>query len=125
MTPTSRSSLPEQDILHEAEQLICGPRNDGYGPAEFDFPLVAEMFNAWLRAKYADDTAIDGEDVAMFMVFMKLRRQAHRRKRDNLVDAIGYLALAHRVAEVQGEYDEPVASTEGDTLEARVSVVHS
>ena len=97
------TDTPEKDILREAESLICGPRNAGYGPAELDFPLVAEMFNAFLRAKYGDDRALDSEDVAIFMVMLKLRRQAHRSKRDNLVDAIGYLALAHRCAELNGE----------------------
>ena len=122
---TSRSE-PESEILAEAESLICGPRNAGYGPAEEDFPRVAEMFNPFLVAKYGDDCArLDAEDVAVFMVMLKLRRQAHRPKRDNLVDAIGYLALAHRCAEVGGRYDAAVGTTEGEGLEPRVSVVHS
>jgi len=107
---TSPSS-PEQDILREAEGLICGSRNDTYGPAEGDFSLVADMFNAWLKARYnIDADALDAEDVAMFMVFLKIRRQGHKRKRDNITDAIGYLALAYRVGEVEGAYEpEPAA----------------
>ena len=104
-------SAPEQSILREAEDLICGPRNGTYGPAEEDFPLVADMFNAWLKARYRIDAdALDAEDVAMFMVFLKIRRQGHQRKRDNITDAIGYLALAYRVGDVDGKYETDAAA---------------
>ena len=93
-------ALPEEEILEEARGLICGDRNAGYGPAEDDFPLVARMFQPYLEAKYGPGQEFDAEDVSVFMVMMKLRRQAHRPKRDNLVDSIGYLALAHRLREL-------------------------
>ena len=38
------------------------------------------------------------KDVCMFMVFVKLGREAHKTKMDNKRDAAGYLALAHEVS---------------------------
>jgi hypothetical protein len=48
------------------------------------------------------------EDVCWFMVLLKMARQAHMNKRDNLVDAVGYIALIERIqdgSEAQSQED--------------------
>lgn len=91
-------SDPERKILEDAADLITGDRAEAYGPAELDFACVALMMRGWLSARYKDKyPLLDSEDVAAMMVFMKMRRQAHEPNRENLVDAIGYLALMERL----------------------------
>jgi hypothetical protein len=45
------------------------------------------------------DFTVTPEQVCLCMAGLKLARQAKRHKRDNLVDAAGYLALVERLAE--------------------------
>jgi hypothetical protein len=81
-------------VLAEAEALITGDRNEAYGPFEEDYGRTVGMFNAW-RGEDAGPLTID--DALMLMVFVKLSRERHRHSRDNITDAIGYLAGLHRV----------------------------
>ena len=76
------------DILLQAHDLINGERQDAYGsPAPF-FTRAAALWSAYLGH------AVTGKGVAMCMCLFKLAREANRHKRDNLLDACGYLALA-------------------------------
>jgi hypothetical protein len=72
-----------------AAHLVFGDRNADYGDPREDFSGVAQMWSGLLNAKLRQ--GITPEDVAMMMVCLKLRRQAHRPKIDNIVDAHGYL----------------------------------
>jgi hypothetical protein len=51
--------------------------------------------NVLLASKLSKD--LGPEDVALFMVAVKLSRECHEPKRDNLVDAAGYLECRARV----------------------------
>ena len=75
-----------ESILIEAERLVNGDRNESYGPPWVDYGRTVEIFAAITSIDLTVEQAI------MFMVAMKLSRQAHLAKRDNLVDACGYLA---------------------------------
>lgn len=78
-------------ILTEAEKLIHGARNETYGDATEDYTRTVGLFKEMYGdLKVSDLTAIHG---MMFMVCVKLSREAHLHKRDNLLDAAGYLAL--------------------------------
>jgi hypothetical protein len=55
------------------------------------------MFNSW---RGPGCTPLTVEEAVMFMVFVKLSRERHRHKRDNLVDAAGYVGC---LAKVVGE----------------------
>lgn len=78
-------------ILTEAAKLISGPRRESYGPVEESFERVATVASVLLARKLS--APLDGKDVAMFMVAMKLCREANQPAHDNRLDAIGYLAL--------------------------------
>ncbi len=72
-----------------ALDLILGDRNEAYGNPREDFEGIALMWTGLINAKLHRD--ITAEDVARMMVALKLRRDSHRPKDDNLIDAHGYL----------------------------------
>jgi hypothetical protein len=76
------------DILSEAQDVICGERQEAYGPAEESFARIAEYWTAYTG------TTITAHDAAMMMVLFKVSREGHSHKKDNLVDIAGYAALA-------------------------------
>lgn len=80
-------------VMDEAAEIINGERNEHYGEPEDNFRNIAEMWNAYLRPRYGFDK-LDAYDVAMLMVLMKVARNGHYRKLDNLVDIVGYTAHA-------------------------------
>ncbi len=55
------------------------------------------MWTGLLQAKLAPGAAIDSADVALLMTALKLRREAHKPKPDNLIDAHGYLLCLERI----------------------------
>ena len=74
-------------ILDEAKEVINGERQNHYGDPEDSFALIAEYWSIYLERN------ITPQDVAMMMVLFKLARESHQHKRDNLVDAAGYLGI--------------------------------
>ena len=74
-------------ILDEAKEVINGERQNHYGDPEDSFALIAEYWSIYLEKN------VTPQDVAMMMVLFKLARESHQHKRDNLVDAAGYLGI--------------------------------
>ena len=110
---TNTAKTVEQSVLDDAGTTISGGRVDDYGKAEDSFATIAKLWSTYLTARartivdlefdsevdeYIDslEVTIDGRDVAQLMVLLKTARDAISRKRDNLVDGAGYLALAER-----------------------------
>ena len=90
---------PEQEapsVLEEAHGIIYGDREATYGDPGINLRRIAALWTAYLSNK-SGDAALTADDVAMMMVLLKIARQQHQTKRDNLVDACGYLALIERV----------------------------
>ena len=78
------STLVNEDVLEEALRITKGDRQNQYGPPDQDFQRTAAM---WSALKGVQFTA---QDVAAFMIVLKLSRQTHQNKRDNWVDIAGY-----------------------------------
>ena len=76
------------DILKEAHALVNAERQDDYGSPVESFTRTAALWSAYLGHPTT------AKDVAICMVLLKLSREAHHHKWDNLLDAVGYLALA-------------------------------
>lgn len=74
--------------LLEAHNLINGDRQNEYGLPGDSFRRIAKYWSAYLG------TELDGHDVACLMALLKLARESYRRKKDNLLDAAGYIGLA-------------------------------
>ena len=99
MNPLPQSNeLHTKSILDEAKRLTDGSRQADYGHPRDDFARTAGMWNGILAAKLRDGAAITAMDVPLCLVAVKLARQAHRHKRDNLVDIAGYARTAAMVA---------------------------
>jgi len=82
-------------ILDKVRDIINGERDDMYGNPEDSFSMIADLWDAYLgQIEGADHGILHPKDVAMMMALLKIARETHRPTRDNLVDAIGYLALA-------------------------------
>jgi len=85
-------------ILQEADDIIYGDREKTYGHPSKNFDATADLWNGWLAAKYGPDAVmLDCYDVAMMMVLLKVAREAHLHKRDNLVDLCGYAACIQKI----------------------------
>ena len=91
-TKTDRAS-----ILSDVEKIICHDRNNQYGKPENNFYLIAQLWNEYWSSKGKDE--FDGSDVAVMMAQLKIARMTTGKfKRDDYIDAIGYLACGCELA---------------------------
>lgn len=87
-----------ESILEEAKRITEGVRRAEYGAPADDFGRAAYMWTGILARKLRDGQAITAMDIPLCMVAIKLARQSHCHKRDNLVDIAGYARTAAMVA---------------------------
>ncbi len=71
-------------IFDEAEAIVGGDRQQDYGGVRGSFDRIALTWSAILGCP------VTGEQVGLCMISLKLVRESHRHKRDNLVDVCGY-----------------------------------
>ena len=87
------------NILEEAESIIYGDREQTYGKPGVNLERIAGQWALYLQQKFGVEVSLTAEDVCWMMVDLKKCRQMNADKRDNLVDAAGYLALIERAAD--------------------------
>ena len=87
-----------ESVLDEAKRITGGERRQDYGHPADDFAHTAMMWNGILAGKLREGAAITAMDIPLCMIAIKLARQSHRYKRDNLVDIAGYARTAAMVA---------------------------
>jgi hypothetical protein len=86
--------------LREAAQLLTGPRNDTYGDPRDTYTRAARAFCAVTgRTDFGLDEAI------LFMLCVKLAREARQHHRDGPVDMAAYSAILQYARETDEEYD--------------------
>lgn len=92
------------DILRQAERIICRDRQDTHGKPENTFALIATYWSAYLSQECSAEVELADADVAVLMVLFKIARlQMNPFHQDNIVDGIGYMALAGELIDnVQG-----------------------
>jgi hypothetical protein len=81
-----------ETVLQEADRIVASDRNSDYGHPYEDFSRTAGMASAMFGFP------VTPEQVGLFMVCIKLSRECHKHKRDNLVDLAGYaktVAMVH------------------------------
>lgn len=83
-----------ESILEEAQRLTHGDRNADYGHPLDDYTRTAGLVSALLAHKLKEP--ISPQEMALAMCCVKLSRQVHRPKRDNLTDLAGYAWVADR-----------------------------
>lgn len=100
-----------ETILQEAQRLVYGDRQASYGNPFDDFSKTAALWTVVLGDILQSGTKVTPEQVAMCMVQVKVSRQLHGPKRDNLVDGAGYFATLELVIEERRRRAQLVAST--------------
>lgn len=73
-----------KSVLLEAHGLVHGDRNDSYGHPLDDFTRTAQMWSVILGVE------VEPQQVGLCMIALKISRECHQPKRDNLVDIAGY-----------------------------------
>ena len=103
-------SMGQESILQEAERLINGDRNAAYGDYSIEASRIAGMWSTILRCK------VRPADVPLCMIAVKIVRETHCHKRDNITDIAGYAALSQRVAVASGPcpFEEAAAKSCGE-----------
>lgn len=79
-------------VLVEAQGLVHGDRNVAYGSPLDDYSRTAGMVNAMLAHKLKEP--LTAEDLGYVMCCVKLSRQQHAPRRDNMTDLAGYAECA-------------------------------
>ena len=91
--------MSKPTVLQEAQALVYGPREHDYSPPQRDYAKTAKIWTGLLLEKLRPGVEITPEEAVLMMAGMKMAREVYRHKRDNLVDAAGYLACAERITE--------------------------
>lgn len=83
------------DILQRVEQIICRDRQDTHGAPENTFSVIATYWSAYLSQECGQRIELCDIDAAVMMVLFKIARlQVNPHHEDNVLDAIGYMAIA-------------------------------
>ena len=90
-----------ESILEEAQRIVHGPRQVDYGHPRDNHTRTASLWVAYLCGKYGECPALDAEDVCFLNLLQKVARQMNAPKRDNLVDAAGYINTVAMVLDEQ------------------------
>lgn len=75
-------------ILDEAAKIAGVDRSEAYGHPLDNHRRIAALWQAYLDARKPG--ALTPQDVARMMILLKVARDIHAPKRDNLVDIAGY-----------------------------------
>ena len=86
-------------ILDTAKRITGGERQEDYGHPADDLERAAQMWTAILGKKLQPQEKVTAGDIPLCMIAVKLARQVHHYRRDNLVDIAGYARTAAMVAE--------------------------
>jgi hypothetical protein len=83
----------DPSLAHEAVQLVGGDRHRAYAHPAVNFQRIARLWEPILGCP------VTPAQVALCMVQVKVAREIHNHKRDNLVDLIGYTLTLDAVQE--------------------------
>lgn len=101
--PSPKNDIQIQgNILDLAKKLTHGDRNDDYGPPHEDMRKVSELVNTILGTNLAP------HDIPTIMICIKLARESHVHKRDNLTDIAGWTWVKDECHKEEDAIDERI-----------------
>ena len=87
-------------LFTEASNIINGERQDQYGNTEESFVLISDLWTHYIHSIskaghkfFGEMPCLENRDVAFMLVLLKIAREMHQHKRDNLIDIAGYLGI--------------------------------
>ena len=80
-----------KSILDDAKEITGNDRMTLYGQPRHNFADVARLWSAYLTNKFEINLNLEPKDIALMMCLFKVCRELAGHKRDNLVDAAGYI----------------------------------
>lgn len=87
--------MNRKEYLDAAMQIICKDRQDVHGQPEQCFSLIGEYWTDFISHKVGEPVQLSPADVAVMMTLFKVARwQMNGQHCDNVIDGIGYFALA-------------------------------
>lgn len=90
-------AVPVETVLAEADGLISGNRDLAYGHPVENFKRLALLWTAHMEAHYGIHVPLTAEDVGWMLMQLKQSREMNLHKRDNIVDAAGYIGCVQRI----------------------------
>lgn len=95
VTGACEAMSAEENILQEADRLTSasGDRPGDYGHPRENLTLTAKLWSPILGVE------VTAEQVALCQVQLKIARQCHKPKRDNLTDIAGWARTIERLQE--------------------------
>lgn len=90
--------MNRKEYLDTAMEVICKQRQTVHGSAENSFHLVAQYWSDFLSKSTGQFVVLNPAEVGVMMTLFKIARwQMNPNHSDNVVDGIGYLALAGEI----------------------------
>ena len=86
-----------ETIIEEAARITSSVREREYGHPGLHHAATAKVFAAYLERTGKPLAELDAVDLEVGMMLDKIMRFANQRKRDSLVDIVGYARCAERV----------------------------
>jgi uncharacterized protein DUF6378 len=83
------ASKENSSVCLEAHKMVRGARASQYGSFKTNAKRILDIY----RAVKQNGLVETESDVAIFLIALKLGREGTKHKRDNLIDACGYLEL--------------------------------
>jgi hypothetical protein len=84
-------------VLKTALEVVTKDRNTTHGNPEDTFKVIADYWNVYLTERLETLVELDGHDVAMLQLLLKVGRAHNGFHLDNYVDIAGYSACAAEV----------------------------
>lgn len=90
--------IPTADKILETARNIIAHREAVHGEKRRNTANIARLWNAYLETRENVNLPLSPFEVAMMMALLKIARtQTGQRNSDDVLDAIGYLAIGHEV----------------------------
>lgn len=94
----------KESILYKA-LYITNNRVENYGDPVENLDNIAKLWNTYIKSKkiniLSNENLLTSKDVAMMMILLKISREIHMPKEDNLIDIAGYCRLASAIEEYE------------------------